>query len=545
MTIWKLGCSWGDRSQAPVFYDLLKKYSIVICNSEPKIHRGDYVALAKGFDIFALAIILKDVEPASNHQELKSDFEEYDIGFDDSYIAKAKIFELNDSDHIWYQQQKSGRKISKEKILKQIKKLIYKMENEETTNKIIGLLKSNHNVILTGAPGTGKTYRAKEVAASIIGCETKDLGKNHQYGFVQFHPSYDYTDFVEGLRPLKSKESKDITFELKDGVFKKFCERALRNSDSYLFHSYYKGWIDKIEASDSKKITLNLKSEHSHQFSYTKNNGGFVLSSQEENDHEDYNITKEQLFKFLMKYHTLSSLLKDNDAIKNMKEELKGEKEKLASFYWAILKEMLPDTYENQNSDKYVFVIDEINRGELSKIFGELFFSIDPDYRGKIGAVQTQYANLQEKPNAFDEVLDVNEGDYGHFFVPENVYIIGTMNDIDRSVESMDFAMRRRFSWKEITADDSMLMLDNYFEGDELRKVQNRMKNLNDEILKIPGLSSAYQIGGAYFKKYKKYHDFDELWNNHLRGLLYEYLRGNRDIDSRLVQLKVAYDNEN
>lgn len=119
------------------------------------------------------------------------------------------------------------------------------------------------------------------------------------------------------------------------------------------------------------------------------------------------------------------------------------------------------------------------------------------------------------------------------------------MNDIDRSVESMDFAMRRRFSWKEITADDSMLILDNYFEGDELRKVQNRMKNLNDEILKIPGLSSAYQIGGAYFKKYKKYHDFDELWNNHLRGLLYEYLRGNRDIDSRLVQLKVAYDNEN
>src|SRR5690606_31586701 len=96
---------------------------------------------------------------------------------------------------------------------------------------------------------------------------------------------------------------------------------------------------------------------------------------------------------------------------------------------------------DNQNNN-YVFVIDEINSGEISKIFVELFFSIDPSYRGLKGAVKTQYANMYE---------DTNET----FYIPENVYIIGSMNDIDRSVESFDFAMRRRFTWLEITAQES------------------------------------------------------------------------------------------
>ncbi|WP_153047908.1 AAA family ATPase, partial [Streptococcus suis] len=90
----------------------------------------------------------------------------------------------------------------------------------------------------------------------------------------------------------------------------------------------------------------------------------------------------------------------------------------------------------------YVFIIDEINRGEMSKIFGELFFSLDPSYRGPKGAVFTQYANLHKNPTE-------------KFYIPENVYIIGTMNDIDRSVDTFDFAMRRRFTFIEITAEQS------------------------------------------------------------------------------------------
>jgi 5-methylcytosine-specific restriction endonuclease McrBC GTP-binding regulatory subunit McrB len=189
----------------------------------------------------------------------------------------------------------------------------------------------------------------------------------------------------------------------------------------------------------------------------------------------------------------------------------------------------------------FVFIIDEINRGEISKIFGELFFSIDPGYRGKKGKVQTQYANMETEPNDFDDALGETER-FGHFFVPENVYIIGTMNDIDRSVESMDFAFRRRFAFKEIKADENVGMLENL-----TQKVEaiNRMKKLNSAIEKVDGLSSAYHIGASYFLKLNDYNgDFNKLWEYHLEGLLREYLRGTQDVDKEIEKLKTAYNDE-
>lgn len=292
-------------------------------------------------------------------------------------------------------------------------------------NKYKKLLEVSHNLILTGSPGTGKTYLAKEIAASLIGCDLKDIERSNQFGFVQFHPSYDYTDFVEGLRPVQDNDSDgQIGFERKDGIFKEFCEKAL------------------------------------------------------------------------------------------------------------------------STSKPYIFVIDEINRGEISKIFGELFFSIDPGYRGVKGAVRTQYANLQNTHNAFD--AQINSDTYGHFFVPSNVYIIGTMNDIDRSVESMDFAMRRRFAWKEVTAEESMAMLDTNHKLDGVREeIKHRMLNLNHAIEEMDGLGRAYDIGAAYFMKYADYGNFDDLWQFHLEGVLSEYLRGERNAAEKLETLHKAYNNTN
>ena len=205
--------------------------------------------------------------------------------------------------------------------------------------------------------------------------------------------------------------------------------------------------------------------------------------------------------------------------------------------------------YRETITRPYVLIIDEINRGEISKIFGELFYSIDSGYRGTRGRVFTQYQNLVQEDDVF----------YKGFYIPENVYIIGTMNDIDRSVESMDFAMRRRFAWKEITADSrqSMLDEDDAWGGDKpeqrvIDEIRNRMNNLNaciidrygDEELspkdKI-GLTRAYHIGASYFLKYRMYKNFDELWANHLEGLLYEYLRGTSNIEEKIERLRNAY----
>lgn len=176
---------------------------------------------------------------------------------------------------------------------------------------------------------------------------------------------------------------------------------------------------------------------------------------------------------------------------------------------------------------KYIFIIDEINRGEISKILGELFFSIDPGYRGKSGEVATQYSNMHADPNE-------------KFYIPDNVYIIGTMNDIDRSVDSFDFAMRRRFRFVEIRAEDTQDMLES-LENEELKKEAiDRMDKLNAEIIKVPDLNENYQIGASYFLKLKSL-SFDELWTDYLQPLLQDYVRGLNDEEDCMKRFARAY----
>lgn len=186
---------------------------------------------------------------------------------------------------------------------------------------------------------------------------------------------------------------------------------------------------------------------------------------------------------------------------------------------------------DSENSRKsFVFIIDEINRGEVSKIFGELFFAIDPGYRGKQDhAIQTQYQNLVPETDVFAK----------GFFVPENIYILATMNDIDRSVESMDFAMRRRFTWKEITPDDTENMLDDL---DCAAEAKDRMHLLNDAIAKTEGLGAAYMVGPSYFLKLKDNGgDFEKLWKMNIEPLLKEYLRGFRKAHEIMQKFHDAY----
>ena len=386
------------------------------------------------------------------------------------------------------------------------------MEPKKRYDEYLELLKTNHNLILTGAPGTGKTYLAKEIA--------KEMGA--EFEFVQFHPSYDYTDFVEGLRPFKESCS-NVGFERRDGVFKEFCKRALLNSPLDFYQAY-----DSLcsDIKDSKVKQIKLKSgQMSTELSVTSDDSIKWISLK--NESIDVNaVSRARLHKLYETFNTIEKLkgIQNNDA--EIRAVIGGCN---STYYWAVLNEVLL-RIEAIPFKPFVFIIDEINRGEISKIFGELFFSIDPGYRGKAGIVKTQYQNMIEKGDTYEE----------GFYVPENVYILGTMNDIDRSVESMDFAMRRRFAWKEVSAEESQCMLAGTpYEAE----AKARMNRLNDAILKIRGLGKAYQIGAAYFRKIKDYEgDFGKLWEYHLEGLLYEYLRGNNDASKQLEQLKNAYD---
>lgn len=394
--------------------------------------------------------------------------------------------------------------------------------NERETSvldKYTSLLKTNKNLILTGAPGTGKTYLAKAIAKAI----------NAEIGFVQFHPSYDYTDFVEGLRP-KNYGTGNVGFERKDGVFKEFCKRALQRIQISAFDRAYDELFDAIK--NSTVQTIPLKSGKQSTLLSVSQDGTIKWVSAK-NDSVDVNsVSKPRLRRLFEVYNSIEKLLN----IGNVNEEIRGIIGGCnTTYYWAILYEVLKRI--GQKSGLCVFIIDEINRGEISKIFGELFFSIDPGYRGEKGKVNTQYQNMVEEGDVFKD----------GFYVPDNVYIIGTMNDIDRSVESMDFAMRRRFAWQEVTAEESYTnMIENDPEFVLVKdEIKQRMSSLNKAIAETEGLDEAYQIGAAYFRKYLNYKEkanaFDCLWENHLKGLLFEYLRGNRRAKELLEKLHDAY----
>lgn len=389
---------------------------------------------------------------------------------------------------------------------------ILKYANNPSADKYVSLLKSNHNLILTGAPGTGKTYLAKQIAQAM-GCTDNEIG------FVQFHPSYDYTDFVEGLRPLND-DNGNVGFERKDGVFKEFCSKALSVSGSK--NNFNEVWDNLIS-----DVRANLA-----QGKLTKiGNWDYGLSTKESLKYSSVNTPSQYSFTITKKniYDTYCGIsARPSGAFsKDMLRIIDYMKDKYKLSDYSSQNEM------NNSHKPFVFIIDEINRGEINKIFGELFFSIDPGYRGEKGRVQTQYQNMVEDGDAFKK----------GFFVPENVYIIGTMNDIDRSVESMDFAFRRRFAFKEVTADDSKAMLDDFEWKDDAVK---RMDSLNAAIEEIEGLSSAYHIGASYFLKLKNYNgDFGQLWDCHLKGLLFEYLRGTQSVGENMRKLEKAYNLNN
>ena len=419
-------------------------------------------------------------------------------------------------------------------------------KDKTTMNPYIILLENNKNLILHGAPGTGKTYTAKDIAAQMIcgksfsqieaGSEDDKLF-NEQTEFVQFHPSYDYSDFIEGLRPIEGENTGDVGFERKDGVFKEFCEKALKSRSIGGNDNYDNAWTSFVNELNEKETvtikTLNKKA----QFTVYLNQNGDGLVDKQEDYSRFYNY--QQLYNVYRGLPGVPNRGHDNyrlAVIKYLKEN-------------HGLTDYEKGSEDKNNKKKYIFIIDEINRGEMSKIFGELFFSIDPDYRGPKGKVRTQYANMLKETNVFDEALGITSS-YGHFFVPENIYIIGTMNDIDRSVDSMDFAMRRRFTFVELKANECLGILDNLqlSEGISKSDILAKMSVLNNEIEKIPGLSSAYHIGGSYFAKLSKYSDkskseaFECLWNNHLKPLITDYLRGLPNLEAKLANFKAKYD---
>lgn len=407
-------------------------------------------------------------------------------------------------------------------------------------NPYSSMLIESKNLIFRGAPGTGKSYLAKEIAADIISngyyekyTQLSDEQKK-QVEFVQFHPSYDYSDFVEGLRP-KVNDDGSMGFELQDGIFKKFVTRARKN---YEDSQKSKEAIAKEVSVQESMMDFFSGIELGVDTFKTINGNEFTITSV---DDKHINIS-------IPGNATVNKLSLSVDEVRRMLEsDVKFTKIKdITAFFgktfatqgysydFAIYKAIKAKKGASSKAKtkttelkKYIFIIDEINRGEISKIFGELFFAIDPGYRGKAGEISTQYSNLHSDP---DE----------KFYIPENVYIIGTMNDIDRSVDSFDFAMRRRFRFVELRADERLEMLALLDDEDLEAEAIRRMAALNREIANVEDLNENYQIGASYFLKLKTL-SFDQLWTDYLQPLLQEYVQGMYDEEGLMNKFAKAY----
>lgn len=412
----------------------------------------------------------------------------------------------------------------------------------EIKNPYSKTLLTSKNIIFRGAPGTGKSYLAKQIAADIVSegatdnyTELTDEQKK-QIEFVQFHPSYDYSDFVEGLRP-KMNEDGTMGFELYDGIFKSFTDKARRNFES----SKKSRKAIEQEASVQTQMKAFFDSIEYGETSFKTVTGNkFTIADIDEEKNRIYieipgNKTANKL---VLNIGEIRAMLESGLEFNKISDITNFFGKQFAtqgySYDFALFKEIKSKQIKlndaDMNSEKlknYIFIIDEINRGEISKILGELFFTIDPGYRGPAGSVATQYSNMH-----------VNQAE--KFYIPENVYIIGTMNDIDRSVEPIDFAMRRRFRFIEIKVKETQYMLDCLGDNDLKSEAVKKMDSLNEEILKVEDLNENYQIGASYFLKLKEL-SFDELWEDYIRPLLHEYVHGLYNEEDIMQRFKAAY----
>lgn len=400
--------------------------------------------------------------------------------------------------------------------------------NQETLTEI-SQSKSNNfqvniplNQILYGPPGTGKTYNTVLKAMSIVdGIEYKDVSEDKYYElkkrfdqfkqagqieFVTFHQSYSYEEFVEGIRPEISdweEASETLNYIGKDGIFKRICNRAEKDlfaitKDAEIdFDKAYKLFQEKYEIGSD---LLNLKN-----IRYEKNNLVYHFGNQPGDRRIDLSKIKE-IFNSNKKYETATEFNKDYKGNNPLKGYFFNFYKELIKIKNDCDKENQDKNNINQNSRRYVLIIDEINRGNISKIFGELITLIETDKR--LGGAYELQVSLPYSKETFG--------------VPKNLYIIGTMNTSDRSIASIDIALRRRFKFVEMMPDSSLV-------ADFGCNFKTIFENINNKIKIL--LDRDHQIGHSYFIN-TKYSDANgnnntetlkEIWYSEILPLLNEY----------------------
>lgn len=395
----------------------------------------------------------------------------------------------------------------RKEILNQLESQINTDELMKKTNLISNI---PLNQILFGAPGTGKTYHTKKIAVEIINGkkertrkeineEFETLTNAKQIVFTTFHQSLSYEDFIEGIKP-ETTEGK-ITYEIKDGIFKRLCQSA-NPKNTISFENAY----EKLQQRLVETEIIEIKTPTGRTFSIALNKNG-NLSLMTGNKREKQGVlTKEKLL------HQL-----------NGREVFIGWDGYFKGVINYLKEEFNFNPEAEENNKNYVLIIDEINRGNVSAIFGELITLLEEDKR-KGNPEQT-------------EVILPYSGD--RFSVPNNLYIIGTMNTADRSVEALDTALRRRFSFVEMQPNPEILSEEEY---KEMNLIQ-LLKTMNQRIEVL--VDKDHQIGHSYFIGIQSLEDLKKIFRDKIIPLLEEYFYGDFGKIGLVLGGKLVYQEKN
>ncbi|MFW2567758.1 McrB family protein [Aliarcobacter butzleri] len=476
-------------------------------------------------------------------QELINELKKmYETADDKKQVASIHLFGIKYADELKNKslkniaEQATGKssyfsEINKGMSLKSLLNESNLLKNNTIKTSIVNNSLKTKNIMLYGAPGVGKTHNYKRLINMIENGEdektifdtisknetTSDFNyfkfdeakKDNRVEFVTFHQSYSYEDFIEGFRP-----SENTHIELEDGIFKLICNKAKNQVKETKFQhisfdeafdilrtQYIENELDKIYSVSNVEIII-------HEFKER------TIKVQSSNAKDTQYVKKSDLETVVQSI--LNNEVQKPSDIKNL--DVKKDTISLGGLYYPIgrkIVEIINNTKKNieEKEKNFYIVIDEINRGNISKIFGELITLIEEDKR-----------------DAYEVTLPYSKE---KFKIPSNLYIIATMNSTDKSIATIDIALRRRFTFLKMKPNEELV---------KNKKANKLMKELNEHISKI--ISEDYALGHSYFMKIENEDNLEFVKEYKIKTLLEEYFYGDETNYNKAIEILNRKDNE-